>query len=113
MYAFFAFYTKNRAFTPFSRGYGFSDEVQNIDIRYTERSEIGTFFLTSERFGTNPTKKMSVKFFLANPKSKKSSIDAIVRFRGHRYKKGIGVSVLTTYRDAGRQSAAGEGVVRG
>ena len=56
---------------------------------------------------------MSVKFFLANPKSKKSSIDVIVRFRGHRYKKGIGVSVLATYRDAGRQSAAGEGVVRG
>ena len=82
------------------------NKAQKFDIRYTKRSEIGTFFLTSERFRNVSEQipyKMSVKFFLANPKSEKSSIDVIVRFRGRRFKKGIGVSIVTAYWDPNRQ----------
>lgn len=49
---------------------------------------------------------MSIRFFLANPQSPKSSIDVIVRFRGKRYKKGIGVSVESRYWNPDRQAAS-------
>lgn len=103
MYAFFAFCAKNRAFTPFRHGSDILNKAQKFDIRYTKRSDFGTFFLTSERFRNKSLRKMSVKFFLANPQSEKSSIDVIVRFRGRRFKKGIGVSIVTAYWDPNRQ----------
>lgn len=46
------------------------------------------------------------RFFLANPKLESTSIDAIITMDGIRYKKGIGVSVVTKYWDANRQLAS-------
>lgn len=46
------------------------------------------------------------RFFLANPKLESTSIDAIITMDGTRYKKGIGVSVVTKYWDANRQLAS-------
>lgn len=49
---------------------------------------------------------MKVRFFLANSKAAKCSLDAIVTLNGVRLKKGIGVSVETKYWDAERQLAS-------
>lgn len=49
---------------------------------------------------------MKARFFLANPKADKCSLDAIVTYNGIRYKKGIGVSVETKYWSADRQLAS-------
>jgi integrase len=43
---------------------------------------------------------MTIGFFLAKPKLERSSVDVIVRYDKVRYKRGIGVSVLTKYWNA-------------
>lgn len=48
---------------------------------------------------------MKPLFYLANPKLESTSIDAIVTFGGIRYKKGIGVSIVSKYWDNSRQLA--------
>lgn len=49
---------------------------------------------------------MSVKFFLANPKQDRTSIDVIVRMDGIRLKRGIGISVDTLMWNKDRQLAS-------
>lgn len=46
---------------------------------------------------------MKPRFFLANPRADRCSIDAIVSMNGQRYKKGIGMSIETKYWDGERQ----------